>query len=369
MHDKWMRILSVPVLALPIVFPAGVASAQSYDLIQAAREEGQLNTIALPHDWCGYGEVIARFKEKYGIEVNELRPDASSAEQLEAVRKSPETPEAETPDVIDIGFSFAPVAQQEGLLAAFKVGTWDTIPDELKDPEGYWVADYYGVIAFSINTDKVETLPVNWQALLGDEYKGMVALSGDPRRSAQAARSVYAAGLSTDVVGGEEIGAAGLQFFADLNAAGNFVPQAGSRETLLDGTTPIVIGWDYAGVADRDSVEEGGPEIKVVVPENGVVARPFVQAISVNAPHPSAAKLWMEFLYSDDGQRAWLEGGCHPIRFPDLVKDDKIPASVAEKLPPAEAYENVVFPSLEDLGLANRVIADQWDETVGAEIN
>ena len=368
MHDKWMRILSVSVLSVPLVLSASAASAQSYELIEAAREEGQLNTIALPHDWCGYGDVIALFKEKYGIEVNETRPEASSAEQLEAIRNTAEN-DADAPDVIDIGFSFAPVAQQEGLLAAFKVGTWDTIPDDMKDPEGFWIADYYGVIAFAVNTDKVNTLPVNWQALLSEEYKGMVALSGDPRRSAQAARSVFAAGLSTEAVGGEAVGAAGLQFFADLNAAGNFIPQSGTRDSLIDGTTPIVIGWDYAALADRDSVEEGGPKIEVIVPENGVVARPFVQAISVNAPHPNAAKLWMEFLYSDDGQRTWLAGGCHPIRFPDLVKYDKVPASFAEKLPPAEAYQNVVFPSLEDLGLANRVIADQWDETVGAEIN
>ncbi|UGA38792.1 hypothetical protein JOS77_03365 [Chromobacterium haemolyticum] len=55
-------------------------------LIQAAKKEGELNVIALPHDWCGYGGVIAGFKAKYGIKVNELNPDAGSTDELEASR-------------------------------------------------------------------------------------------------------------------------------------------------------------------------------------------------------------------------------------------------------------------------------------------
>ena len=56
------------------------AGAEGMDaLIAAAQEEGTLTTIALPHDWCNYGEVISTFSEKYGITMNELNPDAGSA--------------------------------------------------------------------------------------------------------------------------------------------------------------------------------------------------------------------------------------------------------------------------------------------------
>jgi len=362
---KWICVLSI---SCPIMLAGtGLASAQSYELIQAAKEEGTLTTIALPHDWCGYGDVIQGFTHKYGIAVHETKPEATSAEQLDAIRASAENAGPDTPDVIDIGLSFAPVAQKEGLLQPFKVGTWDSIPSEVKDPDGNWYGDYYGVIAFEVNTDVVKTVPEDWSDLLAGDYKGAVALSGDPRSSAQAAQSVYAAGLAADGEAGAAAGKAGLGFFGDLNAAGNFVPTAGNLASLTEGKTPIVIGWDYVGIADRDSVEK--PKIEVVVPQSGVIARPYVQAISAHAPHPSAAKLWMEYLYSDDGQLAWLKGNCHPIRFQELVEEGKIPQDVADRLPPADAYADVVFPSLEDQGAANAVITEEWDKTVGAGVN
>ena len=139
---------------------------------------------------------------------------------------------------------------------------------------------------------------------------------------------------------------AGLKFFADLNKAGNFVPVIGKAASLAQGATPIIIRWDYNALSDRDTLK-GNPQVEVVVPKTGVVAGVYVQAISAFAPHPNAAKLWMEHLYSDEGQIAWLKGYCHPIRFQDLAKNNKIPADLLAKLPPAASYEKAVFPTLE----------------------
>ncbi len=87
-----------------------------------------------------------------------------------------------------------------------------------------------------------------------------------------------------------------------------------------------------------------------MIPKTGVVAGVYVQAISAYAPHPNAAKLWMEHLYSDEGQLVWLKGYCHPIRFNDLVKNGKVPQELLDKLPPAAAYEAAVFPTLDEQG-------------------
>ena len=43
------------------------------------------------------------------------------------------------------------------------------------------------------------------------------------------------------------------------------------------------------------------------MPKTGRFAGVYVQAISAYAPHPNAAKLWMEYLYSDEGQLIWLQ--------------------------------------------------------------
>src|ERR671925_1280113 len=174
----------------------------------------------------------------------------------------------------------------------------------------------------------------------------MVALAGDPRASNQAIQGVYAAGLSTGAKTAADAGKAGLDFFSKLNKAGNFVPTIGKAASLAQGATPIVIRWDYNALADKDTLK-GNPPVDVVVPKTGVVAGVYVQAISAFAPHPNAAKLWMEYLYSDEGQLIWLKGYGHPIRYNDLVKNNKVPADLAAKLPPAELYAKAAFPKVE----------------------
>jgi putative spermidine/putrescine transport system substrate-binding protein len=269
--------------------------------------------------------------------------------------------------VIDVGLSYGPSAKAEGLTQPYKVSTWDTIPDNVKDADGHWYGDYYGVLSFEVNKDLIKNPPQDWSDLQKDEYKNSVALAGDPRASNQAIQGVYAAGLSTGAAPGKAAGEAGLAFFKDLNAKGNFVPVIGKSATLAQGQTPILITWDYNALSGRDNLK-GNPPVDVIVPKTGVVAGVYVQAISAYAPHPNAAKLWMEYLYSDEGQLGWLKGYCHPIRFNDLVKNGKVSQELLDKLPPAASYEAAAFPSLEEQAAAKEVITKQWDTVVGANV-
>jgi putative spermidine/putrescine transport system substrate-binding protein len=362
-----LRTLSLAALAVLATVGVAVGQTGMSQLVSAAKQEGQLTTIALPHDWCGYGELISSFKQKYGLKVNELNPDAGSGDEIEAIKANKGSKGSQAPDVIDVGLSFGPSAKKDGLLMPHKVATWATIPDDQKDAEGYWYGDYYGVLAFEINADIVKKVPRDWDELLKPEYKKSVALAGDPRTSNRAIQGVLAAGLA--MTKGKMAGAAeaGLKFFSDLNKAGNFVPVIGKVASLAQGTTPIIIRWDYNALFDRDTLKEN-PRVEVVVPKSGVVAGVYVQAISAFAPHPNAAKLWMEHLYSDEGQVALLKGYCHPIRFQDLVKNKKVPVDLLAKLPPAESYEKAVFPTLEQQAKAKEIITKQWDSVVGANV-
>ncbi len=348
---------------------APIAQAQTMEELEAAaKAEGMLSTIALPHDWCGYGDVIAGFKAKYPeITVNELNPDAGSADELEAVKANKDNKGPQAPDVLDVGLAFGPQAKAEGLTQPYKVATWDEIPAEIKDADGHWYADYYGVMSFLVNTDLVENVPQDWADLLKPEYAGMVALAGDPRASNQAILGVLAAGMSTGAAPGEAAGKAGLEFFKQLNDAGNFVPVIGKTGTLAQGTTPIVIMWDYNALAARDTLA-GNPPVEVVVPKSGVLAGVYVQAISAYAPQPNAAKLWMEYLYSDEGQLGWLKGYCHPARFNAMAAAGKIPQDLLDALPPAEAYEAAYFPTLEEVDANKAAVTGGWDATVGANV-
>jgi len=363
---KLMIVLVLVAMLMAACAPKTTTTGGDEDpLVAAAKAEGQLTVIALPHDWCNYGEAIEVFKAKYGLTVNELNPDAGSGDEIEAIKANKESKGPQAPDVIDVGYGFGPQLIEEGLVMPYKVSTWDSIPADTKNADGYWYGDYYGVMAFEVNSDIVTNVPQDWADLLKPEYKGQVALAGDPRVSAQAQMSVYGAALASG--GTLDDVTAGLEFFKQLNDVGNFVPLVAKQATVAKGETPIIMRWDYNALADKAALA-GNPNIEVVIPKTGVIAGVYIQAISAYAPHPNAAKLWMEFLYSDEGQLLWLKGGCHPIRYNDMADRNAIPADLADALPAAELYANTVFPSIDQINAAKALIAEKWMETVGADV-
>ncbi len=341
------------------------APANFNDLVAAAQKEGQLTVIALPHDWVNYGEAITTFAKKYNIKINELNPDGGSGDEIEAIKANKDNKGPQAPDVIDVGLSFGPDAKAAGLLSPYKVQTWSTIPDGVKDAEGYWYGDYYGALAFEVNLDVVKTPPQDWADLLQPAFKGQVALAGDPRTANQAIMAIGAAAIANG--GSFDNPKPGLDYFDKLNKAGNFVPLIAVPATVDSGETPITMRWDYNALSNRDKTD-GNPNIGVIIPASGVVAGVYVQAISAFAPHPNAARLWMEFLYSDEGQLIWLKGYGHPVRYADLAARGVIPADVAAKMPPAAAYAKAVFPTLAQQAANKQYIADNWDAIVNVKV-
>ena len=331
-------------------------------LIAAAQAEGTLTTIGLPREYCNYGGLIDGFEATYGIDVNELAPDAGPADVLEAIRVNQGGGAPQAPDVIDIGLTFGPEAMAEGLIRQYKVETWDSIPDHAKDADGFWYGGYYGVLAFEVNSGIVPDVPATWSDLLDPQYNGQVALAGDPRVSNQAIFTVYAAALANG--GSLDDAQLGLDYFAQLNEVGSLAPVIAESTTVASGQTPITIRWTYNALPNRDA-NSPSAAIEVVVPDMGRLAGVYVQAISALAPHPSAAKLWMEYLYSDEGQLAWLEGYCNPIRYDDLVGNDVVPPELAARLPD---FTGAAFPSPDQASVARELITANWDAVVGLEV-
>ncbi len=371
MESVWKAICqALPLTVMSVFACMSLASAgPSVDLIAAAKAEGELTVIALPRDWCGYGGIIDRFEAKYGLVVNEVHPEAGSAEEIEAIKAGRDGAKPDTPDVIDVGMSFASAAQSEGLLQPYKVSTWESIPVAAKEAQGYWYGGYYGVLAFEVNTDLVKKVPRDWADLVGPEYRNSVALAGD-LSSNQAIQSVFAAGLSSAKGDIEKAADEGLKFFADLTERGNFVPVVGDTRSLKQGMTPILIRWHYLGLGDREHLK--GTNIEVVTPKTGVVAGIYVQAISAFAPHPNSARLWMEYLFSDEAQLAWLSGKCHPIRIVDLKRRGTIPLEMTDGMQPPDpdGYQDVdpLFPTLDQQERARDIITNGWDAVVGVRI-
>ncbi len=112
----------------------GASADPMADLITAAKAEGALTAIALPDDWCNYGEVIKAFETKYGIDVTVLDPLTSSGKEIEAIKANVGNPGPQNPDVVDVGYAFGEA--NKDLFEPYKVSTWDTIPESAKSADG-----------------------------------------------------------------------------------------------------------------------------------------------------------------------------------------------------------------------------------------
>ena len=328
-------------------------------LIKAAQGEGSLTVIGLPRDRCNYARIIDTFSHTYELAVNELLPTASSADQLQAIAGTGGG--ATTPDVVDLAMAAAEGASP-GQLAPYKVSTWSSIPAEVKAPDGAWIGNYYGVQSFELNTTVVPTVPKAWADLLDSRYKGRIALAGDPRTSSEGASAVFSAALANG--GSLDDARKGLDFFKELHVAGNLLPRVATSATVDDGQTPLTMRWTYESLPHRDA-SPGGAQIEVPVPATGRLAVANAEAINAHAPHPSAAQLWLEFLFSDQGQNLLLDGYCHPIRFDDLAAREAIPIETLAKLPDTSP---VVFPTPAQQAKATELIAANWDRVVGVDI-
>jgi putative spermidine/putrescine transport system substrate-binding protein len=321
------------------------------DLIAAAQEEGELNVIALPPDWANYGEIIDTFAEKYDIKVNSDQPTAASQDEINAANDLKGTDRA--PDVFDLGQSVA--LANTDLYAAYQVETWDDIPAEFKDPDGLWVNDYGGYMAIGYDSAKVPDV-TSVADLLKPDYKGAVALNGDPTQAGAAFSGVMMASIANG--GSADDIAPGVDFFGDLKKAGNFLPVDPDSATIESGQTPVVIDWDYLGAAAAANVDTW----KTIVPSEAVVAGYYYQAINVDAPHPAAARLWQEFLYSDEGQNLWLKGGARPVRGDAMAEAGTIDTELWDALPAVEGTP--VIPTNEQTETAASYLADNWSKVI-----
>jgi len=328
-------------------------------LMSHAKQEGELQAIGIPPDWADYADILAGYTNNFSVPVSyKVEQNFSSAQELVVFKNSKSHAHG---DIGDVGFKFGPVAIQQGLVTPYKHAHWDDIDPSLKDADGNWCTEYYGAQALVINTDIVKNPPTSFADLLKNSYKNMVGIDGDPRQANDAFLAVYSAALANG--GSLDNIQPGVDFFAKLKQKGNFTVARSSDANIAKGEVAIAIMWDYLGLGYRDGYK-GKPNLQVVIPSDASIAGPYVSLVNKTAPHPYAARLWMEYIFSDEGQLFYLKGYAHPARYQKLAAANKVPAALAAKLPPASQYANVKFPSLSQLTTASGIVATNWGPQV-----
>ncbi len=230
-----------PAAVEPVEAPAAAqppAAAGMDELVAAAKAEGMLTVIALPHDWCNYGEMIDTFKAKYGIKVNELNPDAGSGDEIEAIKANKDNKGPQAPDVIDVGFSFGPdrgdrwpgrsptrsppgTASRTTSRTPMATGTATT------------TACWRSKSTRTRSRTCPRTGPTCSSRSTRARWRCRVTRACRPRPIMTVIAAALANGGSLDDV------MPGLEFFKKLNEAGNFVPVIAKQATVAKGETPV----------------------------------------------------------------------------------------------------------------------------------
>jgi len=340
----FVSISTPSVAATNVCTSTNLKTAGGMDaLVKAAKKEGELNVITLPRDWANYGEAMDLFSKAFGIKINDDNPDGSSAYEIQTIKTAPA---AKQPDVVDIGVSALNGvigAGQDKLFANYKVANFNAIPSKWKSETGAWYGDYNGIIGISYDAS-VSPAPTKIADLTNPAYKGLIALTGDPTAGQEPFMSVYAASIANG--GSVDNIQPGLDFFKKIKASGNFTSVKATPENYIAGAYKIALTWNFNAPGNIAGAKAAGKNLKFVVPSDAVLAgTPYIQAINAKAPHCAAARLWEEFLYSENkgkytadltakdlkltgsklfntimgGQNIFVSGGAAPILQADMT--------------------------------------------------
>lgn len=329
-------------------------------LIEDAQAEGTFNAMGLYDDWANYGGLLEAFSETYDIEINNDQSTGSSQDLINAVVNR--EGQGDSLDYLDTGISFADEADEDGLLAEYYPETYDDIPEEFRSETGTWINHLGGTMAIGCDTSRVDDCPENFSDLLDEQYSGMVAIPGDPTTGESGFMVVHAA---ADANGGSfDDVEPGIDFFNELSAMGNFVPVEANAGTIETGETPIVINWDYLLQPIADDLEaDTGAVLEIHLPEDGQVSSFYAASINDDAPHPAVARLFYEFLFSDEGQNLLLEGYVTPVRLDAMIEADSVDHEALDALPGQDGIE-APQPTLDQREANQEVVESLWTEAI-----
>ncbi len=339
-------------------------AAGGADLTKLAADcttEGQVNLIALPDEWANYKGILQSFRDKYpGVKNPVANPDGSSKDEMEAVKTL--AGQADQPDNVDVSPAIASEMTTAGMFEPYTPTSAADVPAALKDPAGNWVGSYYGIMAILTNTKIVPNAPKTFADLTKPEYKGLVALNGDPRESGSAFAGVMAASIANG--GSADDILPGIKFFADLKKSGNLGGTDVTKATVLSGETPIAIDWSYNLPGIQADLVKAGLTVELNYPSDGVYGGFYAQGVVKGSPHQACGKLWMEHILSDEGALGYLGGGAIPARFEALVAAGKVTEEAKKNLPPAELIAKVNFLTPAQITAAKDVLAKEWGPQV-----
>ena len=353
------------------------------NLIKLAKKEGKLALITTPRSWANYGAIHDAYEKAFGVKVTVDNPDGSSQYEIDTMKTAPKSKQ---PDSIDIGPLVVAQLTPPGskpLSSPYQVINWKDIPNAAKDPSGLWYGNYGGKLAIVYNASLSPT-PTKASDFTNPAYKGFVGITGNPTSSNQAFMSVLAASIGNGGSKNLSDVTKGLELFKAVKAQAPLVSVNGTN--LATGAAKLGFMWDFNALGVIPAAKAAGLDLKFASPTEYVLqAPPYINAINAKSPNCANARLWQEFVYSQNqgktaaqltaadlklpgsklfalmqgGQNYFQQSGADPIMSIAMAKKKVLVPSLLDFKVPASA--KIIGPAtIADVLTAREQIISQW---------
>jgi len=318
-------------------------------IIEGAKKEGHVESVGMPDSWANWGDTWKGITAKYGI--SHADTDMSSAEELNMFENEKDAP---TKDIGDIGLGFTAQAISRDLVQGYKTSYWNNVPDWAKAEDGKWMIAYTGVTTFLFNNDIVDgQAPTSWADVRAGNYKITIGdVIGGATGQANVLATAYAFGGDMDNLD------PAFEFWAEMAKAGRIDQGDILLQRIQAGEVQLGVTWSYNALGYRD--ETPNYKFTVGVPSDGSILSGYASVINKYAPHPYAAALAREFIFSDDGQINLAKAGAVPTRT-DIV----IPQAIQDATIQQSQYANSI--PIKDAAKYTEVgkkISERWEEEI-----
>lgn len=317
------------------------------EIIEKAKEEGRIESVGMPDSWANWGLTWQGLADEYGIDHADT--DMSSSEELQMFATEAENG---TKDIGDVGFAFGSQAVDEDLVQGYKTSYWDSVPDWAKAEDGKWMVAYTGATAFLTNTDQVKDVPTSWADIKAADYKVAIGDIGGGTAQAAVIASAYAFGGDLNNLD------PAFEFWTEMAEAGRINTLDILKQNFETGEIAVGVIWSYTAVPYKNEITQYAME--ATIPSDGSIMSGYASVINKYAPHPHAAALAREYIFSDAGQANLAKAGAIPTR-----TDVEIPEEIQEATFKQDAYANAVpMEDAEAYAKACETVKARWEDEI-----
>jgi ABC-type Fe3+ transport system substrate-binding protein len=330
MRREVTRVLSAPVLlALALAASAPAKAEEAYvtdaKLVEAAQKEGEVLLYTTLIVDQAVRPIIKAFRARIpGVDVKIVRSD--SAQLVVRLLNEGRAGRVQS-DVWQLADGLAPL-QKENLVARLDLPSARGLPAELIDAKGSWVATNLSTRSLAYNTQLVpaEQVPHTHKDLLDPRWKGQLVWHPYSIAGGYGFIGVVLKSM------GEDKGLAYLRALAKQNVVPLHVAARAVLDRVLAGEYAIGLDMNSSHVAISRAL--GAPV--AFAPLDPVTMTTQIAGLSRGAPHPNAAKLFLDFMVSRAGQEVFRAIDYIPMR-PD------VPAKSPELKPETGGYQALML--------------------------